>query len=117
MREKNREITSMELQIKDFEEAQKLQSLKISNFELESQLHSQVIQDQELVKSEYDTSRQIALDRAEGLGIYAELIIEQDMNKKLSERIKDQETRCEMLAKNFQSESRLVGGLKSEIDQ
>ena len=73
-------------------------------------------EEQELVKSEYDTSRQIALDRAEGLGIYAELMIEQDMNKKLSDRIKDQETRCEMLAKNFQVESRLVGDLKSEIE-
>jgi hypothetical protein len=117
LREKNQEIASLESQIKEFGEAQKLQTLKISNFELECQLHTQVIQDQELSKSEYDTSKQIAMDRAEGLGIYAELMIEQDMNKKLSNQIKDQETLLEMLAKNFASESRLVGDLKSEIDQ
>jgi hypothetical protein len=67
--------------------------------------------------SEYDTSKQIAMDRAEGQGIYAELMMEQDLNKKLFNRIKDQETLLEMLTKNFESESRLVGDLKSEIDQ
>jgi hypothetical protein len=117
LREKNEEITSMESQIKDLEGAQKLQSLKLSNFELECQVHTQVIQDQELTKSDYDTSKQIAMDRAEGLGIYAELMIEQDMNKKLSVRIKDQEILLEMLTKNFESESRLIVDLKSEIDQ
>jgi hypothetical protein len=57
------------------------------------------------------------MDRAENQGIYAELMIEQDMNKKLFERIKNQENLLEMLTKNFESETRLVGDLKSEIDQ
>jgi hypothetical protein len=76
-----------------------------------------VIQDIELSKPECDLSNHIVMDRAENQGIYAELMIEQDMNKKLFERIKNQENLLEMLTKNFESETRLVGDLKSEIDQ